>query len=332
MPIEIHERRIPTQGTAGQPWEIAATVYLPPAAALPAGPDVLVLIPGAGYSRGYFNLPVAGASQAMYHANRGNIIVAIDPLGSGESSAAEDATAADAVATLHTAVAHITGGLAAGTLIAGTGPVAFGATIGAGHSLGGHLLVATQAEHGIFRGIALLGTSLLGVRFPLPSGETTTSPQEADYGYACHWGEIAQVDAATEPTDLATLIGVDVALGLPSRHSDAAWASRTIPGYVPELLEVAAARAAEVDCQVLLVAGERDVTHALAEEAAVFTGAAEVDTYVLPESAHQHNFAATRERLWKRVDTFVHHSSTFDRRVQVSSLAEMAARAGAKAK
>lgn len=329
MPIEIHECRVPTPGPAGQPWELAATVFLPPAAALPAGPDVLVLVPGGGYSRGYFNLPVAGTSQAMYHAGRGNVIVAIDPLDTGDSSEAPEATAADAAATLNTAVTYIKKGLTDGTLITGTGPVAFGAAIGAGHSLGGHLLISAQAAGGLFKGIALLGTTMLGMRFPLPSGASISSPQDADFGYAYYWDEVPESDAAAEPTDLDTLVGVDAALGLPTRTSDAPWASRRFAGYVPELVALATAKAAEIDYQVLVAAGERDLTHPLDKEAAVFTSAAEVATFSLPKSAHAHNFATTREQLWARVDRFVHHSSTFDRRVQVSSLAELAAKTGA---
>lgn len=320
MPIEIHELRVPTPGPEGQPWELAATVYLPPPLALAAGPNLLVLVPGASYGRGYFNLPVPGASQAMYHAGRGNIIVAIDPLGVGDSSSGEGASAADAAATLHAAVTHIVDALPAGTLLPGLGPVAFGAAVAAGQSLGGHLVTVAQAEHGTFKGIALLGASVAGSRFPLPDGGSTTSPQEADFGYVFHWGDIPKVDPSTEPADLATLVGIDAAIGLPVRQADAPWASRSIPAYVTELTAASAERAGEVSAEVLLAAGERDVTHPLEEEAAVFSRAG-VDTFVLPESAHMHNFAATREDLWKRVDVFVEHSSTFDRRVQSTAYA-----------
>ncbi|MQW77591.1 alpha/beta hydrolase [Nocardioides sp. dk4132] len=320
MPIEIHELRVPTPGPAGQPWELAATVFLPAPSALPAGPNLLALIPGAGYSRGYFNLPVPGASQAMYHAGRGNIIVTIDPLGAGDSSPAQDATAADAAAALDAAVHQVVGGLGAGTLIPGLGPVAIGATAGVGHSLGGHLVTVTQAEHGTFKGVGLLGCSVLGTRFPLAGGGSTDSPAEADFTYAFHWGSVPEVDPTAEPTDLASLAGIDVALGLPVRHDDAPWVSRSIPGYVSELLGASAVRAGDIEAEVLLAVGDRDVTHPIEEEAAAFASA-HVDTFVLRESAHQHNFAATSEELWKVVDTFVHHSSTFDRRVQSTEFA-----------
>ena len=316
MPIEVHDLRLPTPGPEGQPWDLAATVYIPPPLSLSGGPDVLVLLPGAGYGRGYFNLPVAGASQAMYHAGRGNIIVTIDPLGSGQSSDARDAGPADAAATLHAAVTQVVEALKAGTLISGLGPVAFGVAVGAGHSLGGHLLVATQAEYATFAGVALLGSSMAGTRFPLPGGGSTSSPAEADFPFAFHWGEVPQVDASAPPTDLATMAGVDIAIGLPVRHGDAPWASPGIPGYAGDLVAASAGRASAITAQVLVAAGERDVTCSAQDEAAAFTSAAGVDTFVLAESAHMHNFAATREELWKRVDVFVHHSASYGRRVQ----------------
>jgi pimeloyl-ACP methyl ester carboxylesterase len=316
MPIEVHELRIPTTGPEGQQWEIAATVFVPAPLALASGSNILVLLPGAGYGRGYFNLPVPGGSQAMYHAGRGNIVVAIDPLGVGDSSSADDASAAAASAALNAAMDHIDVGLRAGTLLEGVGPVAFGAVVGAGQSLGGHLLVATQAEYETFAGIALLGSSMAGTRFPLPGGGSTDSPAEADFRHVFHWGEIPVVDPAGTPTDLAGLVGVDAAIGLPVRAGDAPWASRSIPGYVAELTQGSKARAGAITGFVLVAAGERDVTAPLAEEAAVFTSAKGVGTYLLPEAAHMHNFADTRELLWKQVDTFVHHSTTYGRRTQ----------------
>lgn len=321
MPIEIHELRLPTPGPAGQAWELAATVFLPPPLALASGPNLLVLLPGAAYTRGYFNLPVPGFSQAMYHAGRGNVIVTIDPLGVGDSSADDGAAPGDAVAALDTAVKYLEERLRAGTLLPGLGPVTFGAVTGAGQSLGGHLVLAAQAAHGTFKAIALLGSSVLGARFAQPSGELGTSTSGVDFARAFHWGDTASVDPATVPSDLASLIGVDVAIGLPQRQADAPWASRTIPSYVVELTSASGARAGEVTSPVLLAAGERDVTHPLEEEAAMFTATTEVDTFLVPQAAHMHNFAETRELLWKRLDTFVHHSSAFDRRVQSTAYA-----------
>jgi pimeloyl-ACP methyl ester carboxylesterase len=321
-PIEIHHLRIPAADASGRPCEVAASIYLPAPRALASGTDILFLLPGGGYGRGYFNLPVPGFSQATYHAGRGNTVVALDYPGAGESPSTPETSVADGITALHQAVTYIANRLEQGTLLPGLGPVSYGALVAAGQSLGGHLLVATQAAHATFKGIAVLGASMVGTQFPLPSGGVTTSGREADFPYAFHWGEIAEVDPAVMPTDLETLKGVDVAIGSPSRTRPAPWASMSAPPYTLALLGDGApgAAAARITCPVLLAAGERDVTHALEEEATTFSGAPEVATFTLPQSAHMHNFAEMREQLWKRLDTFVMHASTYDRKASGASL------------
>lgn len=312
----VHDLRIPVTDASGLPSEVAASVYLPAPKALASGTDILFLLPGGGYGRGYFNLPVQGFSQAMYHAGKGITVVALDYLGSGDSPSTPEASTADGITALHQAVTYIANGLEEGTLLPGLGPVAYGALVAAGQSLGGHLLVATQAEHATFKGIAVLGASVLGTQFPLASGGVATSGAEADFAYVFHWGEIAEVDPTAIPTDLETLKGVDVAIGTPSRIRPAPWASMSAPPYTRAMVGngAPAAAAARVTCPVLLAAGERDVTHALEDEAAKFIGASEVATFTLPQSAHMHNFAELREQLWKRLNTFVMHASTYDRK------------------
>lgn len=325
MSLESYQVRVPAPGAAGQEWEVAATLYFPRALSLASGPDLLFLLPGAGYSRGYFDLPVEGFSQAAYHAGRGNIVVTLDYIGTGESSLPEDATWADAAASTHNAVTYIAEELAQGRLLDGIGPVRWGALVGAGQSLGGHLIVATQAQHGTFKGIATLGSSIAGTAFPTRDGGKETDFTKVDFAYGFHWDEVPAVDASTTPTDLATLIGVDLAIGCPMRTAPAPWASQTVPAYVGDILagDTPKANAARVESPVLLIAGERDVTLSPEEEAAPFTNAAEVATFTLPESAHMHNFAQTREQLWKRLDTFVMHASTFTRKIQSTILMEL---------
>lgn len=332
MPIAIHDLRILVADASGRPCEVAASIYLPAPRALASGTDVLFLLPGGGYGRGYFNLPVPGFSQAMYHAGRGNTVVALDYLGAGDSPSTPEASVADGITTLDQAVTYIANRLEQGTLLPGVGPVAYGALVAAGQSLGGHLLVATQAAHATFKGIAVLGASMVGTQFPLPSGGVATAGAEADFAYAFHWGEIAEVDPAAIPTDLETLKGVDVAIGSPRRTRPAPWASMSAPPYTPAMLGngAPAAAAARVTCPVLLAAGERDVTHALEEEAVTFSGAPEVATFTLPQSAHMHNFTEVREQLWKRLGTFVMHASTYARKTPGASREEMPSAAGAR--
>lgn len=312
MEIELHDVRVPAIGPSGQDWKIAATIFLPLARDLASEPNLLFLLPGGGYGRGYYNLPVAGFSQAMYHAGRGTLVVTLDYVGAGESSAPEAVTFDEVAASTHYAVTHIANQLAAGTLLWGLGPVEYGAMVGAGQSLGGHVLAATQGNHHTFSGIATLGANLAGTQFPQRDGSGTADMSQVDWPYAFHWPEVKPIDPATTPTDLDTLIAVDVAIGTPQRMVAAPWASLTVPSFGMDALApgVSAAYAAKVESPVLVAVGERDVTLPLEDEVAAFSKAAGVQSFVLPQSAHMHNFSETREQLWERLDAFVTETST----------------------
>src|SRR4051794_8215255 len=72
-----------------EPAHMMVTVVLPDPADLPAQPVVCFAKPGGGYSRFYFThaLPGPGeGAQADFHVARGWIFVALDNIGSGESS------------------------------------------------------------------------------------------------------------------------------------------------------------------------------------------------------------------------------------------------------
>jgi alpha-beta hydrolase superfamily lysophospholipase len=325
MTIEIHELRVPAPGPAGQPWVAVATIYLPSALSLASGPDLFFLLPGAGYGRGYFDLPVEGFSEARYHASRGNIVVTLDYLGIGEASIPADASVEDAAFSTHAAVTHIADGLAQGSLLSGLGPVRYGALVAAGQSMGGHLLIATQAGHSTFKGIATLGSSVAGTAFPTRDGGKETDFSQADYGYGFHWPDPIPAATGEAPTDLDSLVAADAAAGLGVRTGSVPWGSDAIPSWVVGMLDQRTLRtnAAKIDRPVLLVAGERDVTRTPEEEAAPFSASPEVEHYLLAEAAHMHNFAATRERLWKRLDTFIMHVSTYDRRTQSDVLMKL---------
>src|SRR5262249_14806172 len=78
---------VPALPAAEADWEIAATVYRPPGLdAAAAATPVLVLLPGGGYGRRYFDLPRTGYSQADFHVRRGTVVIALDHLGAGEST------------------------------------------------------------------------------------------------------------------------------------------------------------------------------------------------------------------------------------------------------
>jgi pimeloyl-ACP methyl ester carboxylesterase len=324
--VRSFDLRVPVPSAEGeQPgWEIAATVYLPAGDALPSRPAALVLMPGGGYGRRYFDLPVPGFSQAEHHARQGTVVVAIDHLGAGDSSVppVEVTTLPTVAAANHAAVVTVLGRLRAGTLAPGVPSLDLAGVVGAGQSLGGHALAAMQAGHRTFDGVAMLGSSMAGTTMPLRPGapevavpDGATPEQTAllvlantDWNWVYHWQD-ASVAEPGPPHDLASLAAADIAAGLPARRSAPEWGSLTYPGYGAAMMlpGVMAGEAARIDVPVLLATGERDVCRPPAEEIATFTAATDISVFVVPRSAHMHNFAATRTLLWERLDEFVTH-------------------------
>jgi pimeloyl-ACP methyl ester carboxylesterase len=307
-------------GDGGQEdWQVAASVYLPAREALAGRPPALVVMPGGGYGRRYFDLPVPGYSQAAYHAGRGMVVITVDHLGAGDSTVlpAEFTTLPGVAAAGHAAVTAIIARLAAGTLAPGVPPVRLACVVGAGQSLGGHALAVMQASHRTFDGVAMLGSSMAGTALPVrpgapepvvPAGAT---PEQAaaltraatDWAWAFHWRD------EPSPDELAALIAADIAGGVPARRTAPSWGSLTYPGFgaVSMLPGVVAAEAARIDVPVLLAAGERDVCRSPGEEVAVFKSATDISFFRVPRMAHMHNFAVTRTLLWDRLEEFTAH-------------------------
>ena len=55
---------------------------------------------------------------------------------------------------------------------------------------------------------------------------------------------------------------------------------------------------------MLVALGERDVVHDPRGELRAYESAHSVDFFVCPRMAHMHNFAGTRELLWRRIETW----------------------------
>jgi pimeloyl-ACP methyl ester carboxylesterase len=66
-----------------------------------------------------------------------------------------------------------------------------------------------------------------------------------------------------------------------------------------------AAEIASVNVPVLLATGERDVCHPPAVEVATLKAATDISIFVVPRSAHMHNFSLNRHLLWGRLDAFI---------------------------
>jgi alpha-beta hydrolase superfamily lysophospholipase len=311
QPVEVRASVPSTEGE-GQTWELAATVFVPRADTLPDRPAVLVALPGAGYSRRYFDIPEPGYSEAAYHNRQGTVVIALDHLGVGESSIPPfDVTTLEVVAGAnHAAVTSILDRLRNGTLAAGLGAVDPACVVGEGQSMGGHILAGMQANHRTFDAVAMLGSSMVLTTMPrrpgqpeiaIPAGASAEEAaalvtSETDWRFAFFWEDVPE-----------SLVETDVAGGHPVRQTAPIWGSTTWPGLATTLVlpGAVASEAARIDVPVLVAMGERDVCRKPLEELAAFSRATDMAALVVPRMAHMHNFAGTRRQMWDRIDAFI---------------------------
>lgn len=291
----------------GASWTLAATVHLPDTVS-PSAP-VLVALPGGGYTRHYFDLREHGYSEADHHVARGTLVVSLDHLRVGDSDVPElEAASLAACAAANHAVLHeIIQRLSGGTLVDGVAAIRPAAVIGVGQSMGGHIGLLMQARHRSFDGLAMLGSSVVSTRLPArdPAREVCLRGHDDpmaglaalagfDFQYAFHWEDVPERFVA------ADMAGQRGSGPLPY------WRSATTPnaggGLLPGHL---AGAAATVTVPVLLGMGERDVCQDPLRELAAFMGTADLALFIVPRMAHMHNFAGTRESLWRRLDAFV---------------------------
>ena len=148
--------------------QIAADIYLPENISH-TSTLVFFCLPGGGMNKRYYNLSVPGAEQFSFARQmiaRGHVVVAIDPVGVGDSDRPKDGFSLlpEAMAEAHAqAVAAIRSGLLAGTLTASLPALSSVVAVGVGHSVGGLLFTLQQARYHSFDGLALLGVGAGGL-------------------------------------------------------------------------------------------------------------------------------------------------------------------------
>jgi pimeloyl-ACP methyl ester carboxylesterase len=297
------------------PIEAAATVVLPSERS--DGPTTVVFgFPGAGCSRGYFDvhLPgVEGYSQADHHAERGWIFVACDHLGVGDSTLFDpELLSFEVLAAADDALARaVVAGLRAGTLLEAVDPIEVDRTIGLGHSMGGCLVIVTQGLHHTFDAIGVLGFSAIHTVLPSPDGVVDIAPVDRDeqhlvaasagaalgesvpFSWVFHWEDVP-----------VTIVEQDIGEGFPLRVGTVPpWGSATIPPAAITMLTegVVAAEAGSIEAPVFVGVGQRDVVPTPEQEPGAFPASRQVTVAVIPEMAHMHNFAGTRARLWDQL-------------------------------
>ncbi|HTY34517.1 alpha/beta hydrolase [Mycobacterium sp.] len=296
MTVSPRLMRFDVSDVVGEQAWLAATYY--PAPGAEAAGAVLVCLPGGTYSREYWDLKISGRSGysfAEFATANGYGVVTIDPLGTGESSKpARDFDFTDIAAALARAVS---------ALPAVTGDHA--PAVAVAHSLGAYLAVVQQSLFSSYAGLAALGCtnqhvaplnldSAFIARAGTPQGRDELARQilsalperyaEAPREYLQSWFHLADVPADVVAADCVTAKSV-----VPRVFGTA-----MIPGVVAE-------HAAQIDVPVLLGYGVVDVSPDPRAEAALFRSSPDITTVVLADSAHCHNMASSRHRLWRRL-------------------------------
>ncbi|OBF53625.1 lysophospholipase [Mycobacterium sp. 852002-50816_SCH5313054-b] len=294
MTVSPRPLRFDVSDVVGERASLAATYYPPPGA--PGA--VLVCLPGGTYSREYWDLNIAGRSGysfAEFATENGYSVVTIDPLGTGESSKpVRDFGFTDIAAALARAVSalpDVTGDDAPAVAVA--------------HSPGAYLAIVQQSLFSSYAGLAALGCTNQHVaplnldpafiaRAATRQGREELARQilaalpepyaEGPREYLQSWFHLADVPADVVAADCVTAKSV-----VPRVFGTA-----MVPGVVAE-------HAAQIGVPVLLGYGVVDVSPEPRSEAALFRGSPDITTVVLADSAHCHNMASSRHRLWRRL-------------------------------
>ncbi len=298
------------------PVAMAATVHMPDIASLPARPTVVFACPGGGYGRGYFDMRFEareGYSQAEHHAAHGVILVGIDHIGVGDSSAVDlGKIQFENLAAGHDACCReILQRLTEGSIAAAVPPVTPAVAIGIGQSMGGCVTVLTQAGHQTFDGIGVLGYSAIRTRLPQRSEAHEAADQDAvkgiqrgtatptvdkvtmaDYVYPFHWEDV--------PKDI---LDADMSGGYPVRKTCPPFGSNRTPNCAIQMMlpGVISGEAAAIEVPVFVGNGERDVCPDPRAEPTAYLRSNLILTLVFERMAHMHNFASTRRILWDRL-------------------------------
>ena len=110
-----------------------------------------------------------------------------------------------------------------------------------------------------------------------------------------------------EPGSTPTAEAAAARIGVPVP----AWGTPFMPGgpnFAPERgplgPNVVTAEAAAIEVPVFIANGEIDVCPDPLIEPSAYSKSPDITTMILPSASHMHNFASTREILWKRLENW----------------------------
>lgn len=244
------------------------------------------------------------------------ITVAYDHLGVAESTTEQNgALTVEMLADAnHAMVTEVLARLAKGAIRPHFPAIQKPFVIGIGQSMGAGVTIVMQGRKRTFDAVGILGVSALHTQLPQPTPEAArrsraifsftratpirelsvpaTAAHIADFRFPFHWEDVPQ-----------DILDADMSGGYPVRKVAPYFGSATIPAcavamnspgyFTPE--------ASMIEVPVFIGVGERDVCPNPWAEPSAYWNSKDVSLYVVPQMAHMHNFASTRERLWRRL-------------------------------
>jgi pimeloyl-ACP methyl ester carboxylesterase len=304
MGPQTREMRFDVSAAAGlgEPCHIAGTLFLPAATDRRAPLVIALLVPGGGYTRRYYDLHVdghEGYSAALRLADRGVLAVAIDSLGTGESSVPEDGrrvTLDIQAATLAEVARQLRAAARDGTLMPGLAAQA-PVIVGIGHSLGGCTITLQQGAHAACDAVAILGFSCQYIQTAVdPKTGQRLRPRipagREGYNRSDPASHRARFYTASVPL---TVIEAEEAgrVAMPDGVAEALIPGRSAPA------------AARIETPVLLGFGEFDVSPDPHAEPGFYRSSRDVTLLVLPDAGHAHNSASGRAGFWRRIGDWI---------------------------
>jgi pimeloyl-ACP methyl ester carboxylesterase len=267
---------------------------------------VACCLAGGTCSTDYFDLHVDGFadySMAEHLASSGVVTIALDHLGVGRSDRVED------VFLVTPQLASAVNDFACRAVLqelreqpwSGVDLV----TVGVGHSMGGMLATVQQARHQTFDGVVVLGHGGDGLPAVLTADERTISGPLDDATPAIITAARTRF-AQRAPAGRRGLVpGSFLADDVPDAVRHAFVEQQTsllftcgLTSMIPGVTDDEKAR---IEVPVLVAFGDHDLTDAYDRSAARYPASRDVTSYVLAGSAHCHNQASSRTRLWDHI-------------------------------
>lgn len=281
------------------PQHVSATLFAPANPQAGAPVELVVGLPGGGYTRNYyhpqFDAP-AGYSFAEYFAARGYWVLALDHYGTGASSrpADEARLSRGLIAEANDRLTrHVVAQIEAGHW---TGGVATGAVTvtGVGHSMGGMMVIAQQGRFQTFQRVVVAGWTNFDLRIPgVPLELLRSHVQPAGYHETPRQLMRHFFYSADAPLPL---IEADEAMGT---VSSATMANDSVQAGIVR------SEAEAIRCPLFLFYGDNEVTDEPAREVGFYPAARDITLVTMDGMAHIHNFEARRADWWDRLDRWI---------------------------